>query len=143
MKRITEPQGNGTERSWTEGQQVEGTANQTANGNGTSNCRRKWWQATVEFFFSFFFLSLFLSFFLSFLLSFFLSFLLSFFFFPTRTEQQQNYGRRRAGGNAPLSDLEEGSSWRTAGDHRCRGGERRPQQGARAYRPQLRSLEGE
>ena len=123
MKRITEPQGNGTERSWTEGQQVEGTANQTATAREIAG--RNGGRQRLNF-----------SFFLSFFPIFFL-------YLSTRTEQQQNYGRRRAGGNAPLSDLEEGSSWRTAGDHRCRGGERRPQQGARAYRPQLRSLEGE
>jgi hypothetical protein len=77
VKRITEPQGNGTERSGTEGQQVEGTANQTATAREIAGRNGGRQRLNFSFFLSFFHFSFF---FFSFFLSFFLSFLLSFFF---------------------------------------------------------------
>ena len=106
MKRITEPQGNGTERSWTEGQQVEGTANQTATarqiagGNGGR-------QRLNFFFFLSFSLSFFLpSFFLSFLPSFFPSFFLS--FFPHARSSS------RTTGGVELAEMLPSVTWRKA-----------------------------
>ena len=103
MKRITEPQGNGTERSGTEGQQVEGTANQTATARDIAGRNGGRQRLNFSFFLSFFLFSFFF-FFLSFLLSFFPSF----FLFPHARSNS------RTTGGVELAEMLPSVTWRKA-----------------------------